>query len=87
MKARGDDRMGESILSQERVGVAVKPEGFGGNRIAEGSVLSISMAEHPNIVTALLERFVEILPSVRESLESSTAGNASAPNPLRRVAG
>ena len=86
MQPCGDNCMGCGVLTQQRVGISVEPEGFGGNRLAEGGILPISVAEHPNIVAVLLEYFVEILPAFRELLESPLARNAPASNPLHCVA-
>ena len=74
MQSCGDNRMGRSVLSQQRIRISVEPEVLGRNCIAEGSVLPISVAQHPNIVAALLERCVEIVPTVCELLESATTG-------------
>ena len=86
MKPCRENCMGRGVLSQQRVGVSVKPEGFGRNGVAQSGILSISMAEYPNIVTILLEHRVDALPAICKLLESITAANASASNPFWRMA-
>ena len=77
MKTGRDNRMSRGVLSQQCVGISVKPEGFGRNCIAKGIVLPISVTEHPYIVSVFLEDRVESLPAICELLEPATAGNAS----------